>query len=142
MATKKYTVIPRTPIRGIGKTIITEKCQLELNDSEAYRILKAGNQLQTEEGTPVSIDEFAGAKSEQTVLQAGVLSKDNTNGTNIMLRNACKVIGSPSKFKSPLVDLSTKTTTPDKDSSSSTSTPSEPSEDKKESSEDESSKSN
>lgn len=139
MATKKYTVIPRTPIRGIGKTIITEKCQLELNDSEAYRILKAGNQLQTEEGTPVSIDEFAGAKSEQTVLQAGVLSKDNTNGTSIMLRNACKVVGSPSKFESPLVDLSTKTATSDKDSSSSVSTPSE---DKKESSEDESSKSN
>lgn len=106
MATKTYKVIPRTPQRGIGDRIIDKEGLYELNELEAYKVLKSGNLLQTEDGKPVLMSDFTGEKEEQIILQKSVLSADNTNGDASMLRNACKVVGHPNTYENRSVDLS------------------------------------
>ena len=97
-----YKVVPRSPIRGIGKGIIVNETEMELNELQALKILLAGNQLYKDD-VPVTIQDFVPDVDPQCI-HVGSLVDDPTNkGTKFTSSSECKVFGNPRDYVAPII---------------------------------------
>ena len=98
-----YKVIPRSPIRGIGKDIIVNETEMKLNELQALKILLAGNQL-FKDDVQVTIQDFVPDVDPQCI-HVGSLVDDPTNkGTKFTSSSECKVFGNPRDYVAPIID--------------------------------------
>ena len=98
-----YKVVPRSPIRGIGKGIIVNETEMELNELQALKILLAGNQL-FKDDVQVTIQDFVPDVDPQCI-HVGSLVDDPTNkGTKFTSSSECKVFGNPRDYVAPIID--------------------------------------
>ena len=103
-----YKVVPRSPIRGIGKDIIVNETEMELNELQALKILLAGNQL-FKDDVQVTIQDFVPDVDPQCI-HVGSLVDDPTNkGTKFTSSSECKVFGNPRDYVAPIIDATAAT---------------------------------
>ena len=108
MNTTKYTLIPRGPVRGIDKTIVTEKTEIELNDFEALKVLLQGHTLTTGEEpdvTVVKISDFVEGVDPQVINEPVNLVPDVTAGCKTVNASYCKVFGSPRCYEPGSIEV-------------------------------------
>ena len=98
-----YKVVPRSPIRGIGKDIIVNETEMKLNELQALKILLAGNQL-FKDDVQVTIQDFV-PDVDPPCIHVGSLVDDPTNkGTKFTSSSECKVFGNPRDYVAPIID--------------------------------------
>ena len=103
-----YKVVPRSPIRGIGKDIIVNETDMELNELQALKILLAGNQL-FKDDVQVTIQDFVPDVDPQCI-HVGSLVDDPTNkGTKFTSSSECKVFGNPRDYAAPIINATAAT---------------------------------
>lgn len=105
METKKYTVIPRMPIRGIKDTIITEETELELNELELLKVLLMGHIVLDEDDEPVVLKDIVPEVDPQAIPTGGLVDDVSAQDSRFVASSECKVFGSPRYYKEPVISL-------------------------------------
>ena len=108
MNTTKYTLIPRGPVRGIDRKVITEKTEIELNDFEALKVLLAGHTLTTGEEpdvTVVKISDFVEDVDPQVINESVNLVPDVTAGSKTVNTSYSKVFGWPRCYEPGTIEV-------------------------------------
>lgn len=101
MSTTKYTLIPRGPVRGIGENVtITDKCEIELNDFQAVKVLLQGHSLLkgSKMDEVVKIGDFVEGVDPQAIKENVNLVEDYTAGCKRANVSYSKVFGLPRDF--------------------------------------------
>lgn len=110
MELTQYKVVPRSPIRGIGKDIIVKETKMKLNELQALKILLAGNQLFKGDTTPVTIKDFVPDVDPQCILVGSLVDDTTHKGSKFTASSECKVIGSPRDYVAPIIEATVTTT--------------------------------
>ena len=103
-----YKVVPRSPIRGIGKDIIVNETEMELNELQALKILLAGNQL-FKDDVQVTIQDFVPDVDPQCIHVCSLVDDPTNKGTKFTSSSECKVFGNPRDYVAPIIDATAAT---------------------------------